>query len=362
MADARDVRFVAFHLPQFHPIPENDEWWGPGFTEWRNVVRARPRVPGHAQPDLPADLGFYDLRLPSALEAQAELARAGGIDGFCYYHYWFNGRRVLERPVSTMLSSGRPDFPFMLCWANENWTRAWDGKETDVLLAQHYSADDDVAHMTALIPYFRDPRYIRIDGRPVFLVYRTRSLPDPAATAARWRDVAAHHGLPGLFLCTVESAGWEVGDARPLGFDAAVDFQPRFDLLGPRQGVGRRDLLAARLRPTRRGKVDNAVFHYGDLVANSLAREEPAYPCFPGVTPGWDNSPRRQSGARILTGSTPELYERWLGGRLARYEPPASEANLFFVNAWNEWAEGNHLEPGQQWGPAHLAVHRRLRA
>lgn len=360
MADLVDVRCVAMYLPQFHPIPENNEWWGEGFTEWHNVAKARPRFPGHEQPHLPADLGFYDLRLREVLIAQAALAQQNGLDGFCFYHYWFKGRRVLERPVETMLSSRTPDFPFMLCWANENWTRRWDGEDSDVLLTQEYSAQDDVEHLSALVPYFRDPRYIRIDEKPVFLVYRARNLPDPKATAARWRRAAQEHGLAGIFLCSVESAGWEVGDPRPLGFDAAVDFQPRFDLLGPRLGVRKRARLLAKLFRGYRPFLRDSVYHYANLVTNSLAQRDPDYPFFPGVTPGWDNSPRRKSGARIVIGSCPELYERWLRARLARYEPASQSQNLFFVNAWNEWAEGNHLEPDARWGRRYLDCHRRL--
>ncbi len=173
------VRGIAFHLPQFHPIPENDEWWGKGFTEWTNVAKATPRFPGHYQPHLPADLGFYDLRLPEARAAQAELAARYGIYGFCYYHYWFSGRRLLERPVNEIWKSGEPDFPFCLCWANENWTRQWDGQNAQVLLEQHYSAADDLAHIRSLIPLFKDRRYIRVADRPLLLVYRASRLPEP---------------------------------------------------------------------------------------------------------------------------------------------------------------------------------------
>ncbi len=199
MSVAAPARLLAFYLPQFHPIPENDEWWGRGFTEWTNVTRARPLFPGHYQPQLPADLGFYDLRLPESRLAQAELARAHGIGAFCYYHYWFNGRRILQRPFDEMLSSGQPDFPFCLCWANENWTRAWDGMEREVLLGQRYSAEDDLDHIRWLCNAFADPRYLRINGRPLFLVYRIEDLPDPAATAERWRAEARALGIGELY-------------------------------------------------------------------------------------------------------------------------------------------------------------------
>ena len=181
------AKAIAFYLPQYHPIPENDQWWGKGFTEWRNVTRARPLYPRHYQPHLPADLGFYDLRLPEVRQAQAELAHAFGLHGFCYYHYWFNGRRVLQRPFEDVLASGEPDFPFCLCWANENWTRRWDGSDDEILLEQIYSEQDDRDHLLSLLTAFRDPRYIRIEGKPLFLVYRTSALPHPARTAEIWR-------------------------------------------------------------------------------------------------------------------------------------------------------------------------------
>src|ERR1700682_5554230 len=181
-------KLISMYLPQFHPIPENDEWWGTGFTEWANVTKARPKYRKHYQPHLPSDLGFYDLRLSETREAQAELAKRYGIHGFCYYHYWFNGKRLLERPFTEVLASGNPDFPFCLCWANENWTRRWDGREQETLLRQRYSPEDDRAHIRALLPAFEDARYIRVEGKPFFVVYRTGHMPDPRRTAEIWRE------------------------------------------------------------------------------------------------------------------------------------------------------------------------------
>lgn len=198
-------RVIAFYLPQYHPFPENDRWWGAGFTEWRNVVKARPLFRGHYQPHLPADLGFYDLRVPEVRQQQAALAERYGLSGFCYYHYWFNGHRLMQRPVEEMLASGKPDFPFMLCWANENWTRAWDGGEQEVLIRQEYSEEDDRAHIRYLLDeVFRDPRYIRVDGKPVFAVYRSALFPDMRRTIEVWREEAAARGAE-LYLCRVES-------------------------------------------------------------------------------------------------------------------------------------------------------------
>ena len=224
------IRAIAFYLPQYHPIPENDEWWGKGFTGWNNVVKATPRFPGHYQPHLPGELGFYDLRLPEAREAQAELAREHGINGVCYYHYWFNGKLLLERPLHDMLDSGRPDFPFCMCWANENWTRAWDGISSSVLMPQGYSEEDDKQHMRYLARIFSDTRYIRINGKPLFLIYRASHMPDPRKTANTLREEARKLGIGEVHLCRVESFLSEHDDPRNLGFAAAVEFQPDWSL------------------------------------------------------------------------------------------------------------------------------------
>jgi hypothetical protein len=346
------AKLIAFYLPQYHPIPENDAWWGKGFTEWTNVTRARPLFPGHYQPHLPADLGFYDLRLSEVREAQAELARQYGIHGFCYYHYWFNGRRLLERPFQEVLASGRPDFPFCLCWANENWTRAWDGQEKEVLLAQHYSAQDDVDHIRSLIPAFLDRRYIRLDGKPLFLVYRANRMPDPQATTDRWRTEASRHGIGDLFLCSVESFPDELEVPPRRGFDASVEFQPRwFDLLHHAEAQRPWDLMR-RLGLVKRATGRHHVIDYEACVNAAMRQPIPAYLRFPCVCPSWDNSARRSKGAFILENSRPDLYERWL--RHAVRQATTCPGNLVFLNAWNEWAEGTHLEPCQRWGRQYL--------
>ena len=340
---------LAFHLPQYHPIPENDEWWGPGFTEWRNVARATPLFPGHYQPHLPADLGYYDLRLPEVRQQQADLARQYGIHGFCYYHYWFSGKQLLERPVAEILSSGQPDFPFCLCWANENWTRRWDGQDQEVLIAQHYSLADDEAHLRALLPYFHDPRYIRIHNKPLFLVYRASALPDPRATTALWRQLAQQHGLDGLYLVKVESFPTERNRHPELdGFDAALDFQPDWGSLPPPLQPPLRWKLLHKLGLARPHPfLTNRVFSYPDVVAAMLARQPVPYPRFPCVTPAWDNTARRRNGgATILHGSTPSAFGHWLRAVLADQPTLGQLPEPFvFINAWNEWAEGNHLEP-----------------
>lgn len=361
------VLAIAFHLPQFHPIPENDEWWGKGFTEWTNVAKAKPLFRGHYQPHLPADLGFYDLRLPEARAAQAELAAEYGIYGFCYYHYWFNGRQLLQRPVNEILKSGEPDFPFSLCWANENWTRRWDGLEDEVLLQQRYTPEDDLAHIRALTPFFLDRRYIRVDGRPFLAVYRASKLPDPQGTTDLWRREAERAGLKGLFLARAESFADQHNDPRTLGFDCSIIFEPDWPAALHSRLARRKWWHRGRLRTAELAFHHNTICDYHEMVRHSLTAPTPSYPTIPCACPGWDNSPRRSKGAVIFTGSTPQLYEGWLSEVAKRQSACAaprqdggiSRESLIFINAWNEWAEGNHLEPDQKWGRAYLEATRR---
>lgn len=349
----KTVRTIAFYLPQYHPVPENDEWWSKGFTEWTNVTKAKPLFPGHYQPHMPADLGFYDLRLPEVREQQAALAKEYGIHGFCYYHYWFNGRRILERPFNDVLASGSPDFPFCLCWANENWTRTWSGGTDDVLLNQNYSHEDDLEHIRSLIPAFRDERYIRIDGKPLFLVYRTELLPNPARTAAIWREEAIKQGIGDLYLVRVESFINNI-DPQTIGFDAAVEFAPDWDYM--RLKLFNFDILRKLAKIGLFSKVltDNQVIDYDTLASCMMRKAKPEYLRFQGVTPSWDNSARRNK-ANIIINSTPDKYEEWLAYVIHKASNcVTSSPKLVFLNAWNEWAEGNHLEPDQKWGHAYL--------
>ena len=349
------MKLIAFYLPQFHPIPENDAWWGTGFTEWRNVAAARPRFVGHRQPRLPGELGFYDLRLPETRAAQAELARAHGVSAFCYYHYWFKGRRLLERPFAEVLASGEPDFPFCLCWANEPWTRRWSDRDGEILVAQEYSEEDDREHARYLAAAFADPRYVRVEGRPLLLVYRASALPNAERTAEIFRAEAVRSGLAEPYLCRVESDPWRERrvSLSELGFDGAVEFAP--DWLGLGEPVRRRSPKRA---PRGRAGGDK-IYDYGEVVRRSLAHEEPPDGWFRCVTPGWDNSPRRESGAVILDGSTPELYGAWLEAIVRRTASRPVPEQLIFVNAWNEWAEGAYLEPDTEFGRAYLEATRR---
>jgi lipopolysaccharide biosynthesis protein len=345
------VRLIAFYLPQFHPIPENDEWWGEGFTEWSNVAAARPLFEGHYQPHIPADLSFYDLRIPDVRAAQAELARTYGISAFCYYHYWFSGKRLLEQPFDEVLTTGEPDFPFCLCWANEPWSRRWHGRNEDVLQPQAYSHADDREHVRWLLPALADDRAVTIDGKPVFVVYQARDLPDPARTVEVWRDEIDRAGLPGIYLLTVET-GWDEGwDATQVGFDAKVMFRPQFTTLG-------------RL-PHRRidEKPDLKVYDYAAAARAFAEPDDVPYLHFETVCPRWDNTPRAGERGIVLHEATPELYQQWLEVVLGRTRQRSADERVVFVNAWNEWGEGCHLEPDVAFGRGYLeATQRALRA
>ena len=348
-ADEPLARLIALYLPQFHPVPENDAWWGAGFTEWTNVGRADPLFAGHEQPHLPGELGFYDLRLAETRRAQADLAREHGIHGFCYYHYWFEGRRLLEHPFERVLASGEPDFPFCLCWANEPWSRRWDGGSGELLQAQTYSEQDDQFHIASLLPALADRRAITVDGRPLLLVYRARSLPEPARTARTWRLAARRAGLPGLHLVAVETArdaGW---DATRLGFDAKLHFAPQFDLLRPLE----------QLNPDGCGEGPR-VYDY-QQVWPALADPAPVdYRRYEAVCPRWDNTPRARRAGVVLHNSSPAAYESWLTQAIRRAAAGASrDHRLVFINAWNEWGEGCHLEPDVAHGRGYLEATRR---
>jgi len=337
------VRLIAFYLPQFHPIPENDAWWGEGFTEWTNVRRARPNFVGHVQPRVPTELGYYDLRQASVRRAQADLARAHGIHGFCYYYYWFNGRRLLERPLDEMVASGEPDFPFCVCWANENWTRRWDGGNDELLVAQTYSPESERALAADLLPLFRDRRYIRVGGRPIVVVYRANLLPQPARAAATLRRVVAASGESEPHLVMVHVPG--LPSPLDWGFDAGVEFPPHSTEAQP---------LTAhieKLNPAFIGEV----WDYVSAARYAIGRELPDFPFYRGVMAGWDNTPRLQNNGHVFVNAHPENYRRWLAAMVAqtRERKPAEE-RIVFINAWNEWGEGCYLEPDAQFGRGYL--------
>lgn len=359
MSENQSIKPIAIYLPQFHPIPENDAWWGKGFTEWTNVAKSKPKFKSHYQPHLPADLGFYDLRLLETHIQQANLAKQYGIFGFCYYHYWFNGKLLLEQPIKLVLNNKQIGMPFCLCWANENWTRRWDGFDDDVLQAQQYNTEDDKNHIEYLINYFHDERYIKIDGKPVFIMYRSESHPNICEATEIWREHVKLAGFPDLFLIRVENFEKNI-DPKQHGFDAGLEFAPDFFDLGPSAPYidPIRDKIARALHNEKIFKneyFDNTIYLYPTLVEKTLAKEERTYKYFRSVCPSWDNSARRQRGATIYKDSSPALFENWLKTVVRRTISAFPESERFvFINAWNEWGEGCHLEPDQKWGHAYL--------
>lgn len=341
------VRVIAFYLPQFHPIPENDAWWGEGFTDWTNVRRAVPQFEGHYQPHEPDEfLGYYDLRDRSVQARQIELAKQYGIEGFCFYFYWFSGKRLLELPVENYLNDPSLDLPFCLCWANENWTRRWDGLDKDILIAQHHSDQDDLAFIQYVAKYLRDPRYIRVLGKPLLLVYRPSLFPDIRATAQRWRTWCRDNGIGEIYLAYPQS--FDFVDPAIFGFDAAIEFPPSFHLPDITRHV-----------KTYKG-FEGVVYEWRWYIARSENYPDPDYKLFRCVNPGWDNTPRRKNHGRVFHNSSPQLFARWLNNAFAdtlrRFDQ--EDERLVFINAWNEWGEGAHLEPDRRYGYAWLQAVR----
>lgn len=341
------ARLIAFYLPQFHPIPENDAWWGKGFTEWTNVRRATTFFPGHEQPRLPGELGYYDLvQQPGVQHRQVELAKLFGIGGFCFYFYWFGGKRLLETPILTYLQDSSLDMPFCLCWANENWSRRWDGLDKEILIGQNHSPEDDIAFIQYISRYFSDPRSIRIKGKLLLLVYRPSLLPSPRETAVRWREWCRDHGIGELYLVYPQS--FESVDPSEYGFDAAIEFPP--NNTAPPIITTAIAGLSQEFRGT--------IYDWTALAQRSENYVSPTYPLFRGVCPSWDNTARRQQHAGIFYGSSPRRYQRWLRNAIRdtveRFDEESER--LVFINAWNEWAEGAYLEPDDRYGYAYLTA------
>ena len=347
----KDTTFrpIAFYLPQMHPVPENDRWWGKGFTEWTNVSKAMPQFVDHYQPRLPGELGFYDLRCPETMYRQIELAKLYGIYAFCFYYYWFDGRRLLEGPVNMFLADKEMDFKFCLCWANENWTRRWDGTEQEILISQNHSKEDQITVFYNLNNYFQDDRYVRIYGKPVIVIYRPDIIPDTQKLVEIWRRESEKIGLPGLYIIASNAFGFD--SPEDCGFDAICEFPPHgLEVPEINSGLTRLNL-----------DYDGRVYDYADVVSmeiEKLATRGPtALPHFPSVMPSWDNEPRTPGKGHVFHGATPSLFHKWFN-RAAEYAtqnfPP--EERLVFINAWNEWAEGAYLEPDRRYGYANLAA------
>ncbi|MEO6917077.1 MAG: glycoside hydrolase family 99-like domain-containing protein [Chitinophagaceae bacterium] len=356
-------RIFSIYLPQFHPIPENDLFWGKGFTEWHNVASAKPQFEGHYQPHFPGELGYYDLRVQETMEDQAELASSHGIDGFLFYHYWFHGNPVMSIPLQNYLKHQKNKLPYFFCWANENWTRRWDGGETDVLLSQDYDPEETEKHLSYLFQYFNDPQYLKINNCPVLVVYKPLLIPDLEKWVDKVRSYCKRNNYPGIYLIYMLHQGQDNGaTVTASGFDSALYFEPSygtlpfhkykltlFDKIGKLAHLMKlKNQLPLVYRHNR--------IEYEDYVRYRMSkRPEESFKVFPMVFPSWDNTCRRKKGGgNIFVGSDPSKFKTWLKSVFTQYRSYTEEENLVIINAWNEWAEGNHLEPCVKWGRQYL--------
>lgn len=380
------ARVIALYLPQFHPIPENDEWWGPGFTEWTNVAKAKPLFRGHQQPRIPADLGFYDLRLSETREQQAKLAREAGVEGFCYYHYWFgNGKQLLERPFQEVLESGNPDFPFCLCWANHDWTnKTWTNRsgisKDTMMIRMEYSMEDHKNHFLSLLPAFKDKRYIKVDGKPLFMIYSAFQFPNVREYIGLWQDLARENGLPGIYFIggTQSTFSFRITDdgsrvasvpnlkssadvfnaVLDMGFDAVNSFGKR---RGEMLSEGRfQNLLRVILQ--KGGIPLGKKYDYLKTVSGYFAPEDSWENVFPTVLPQWDRSPRVGSSDGVYVNATPANFRKHMLQALDVVKDKSDEHKVIFMKSWNEWGEGNYVEPDLTYGHGFLdALHDTLK-
>ena len=346
------VRVIAFYLPQFHPTPENDRWWGKGFTEWTNVGKAKPLFKGHYQPRVPADLGYYDLRLPETRQAQADMAREYGIEGFCYWHYWFgNGKQLLQRPFNEVLNSGKPDFPFCLAWANHSWEDKQFNKDGGhkMLMEQLYPGDEDyIAHFNAVLPAFQDPRYIRIHGNPIFVVYSPKEIPNPPHFIELWQKLASQHGFRIHFVGHTSKIE-DLALFRQWGFDANVLIR-LFDVFKKDFSLWERINAKFQRIALKKGRR----IEYSRASQYFQGPEEQANDCYPTLIPNWDHSPRSGRSGHILINSTPEKFKKHIIKSFNNISHKTREDRIVFLNSWNEWAEGNYMEPDLKFGRGYL--------
>jgi len=338
-----DIRLIAFYLPQFHPIETNDKAWGKGFTEWTNVTKALPQFSGHYQPRLAGELGYYDLRLIEVQKRQIELAKNYGLHGFCYHYYWFDGKKVMDKPLQQILDNKDLNFPFCINWANENWTKRWDGLDQEVILKQNHTTEDDLAFLEAIKPILTDSRYIKVNGKPLLMIYRPQLFPDIKKSVKRWREHAIKIGLGELYL--VLSHAFEHIDPTSIGFDAATEFAPNsFNL---------KDITSE--QEFFNHNYDGHVYDYNSAINYSIAYSEPKYIKFRSLCPSWDNEARKPGKGTTLLNSSPANYSKWLEYLLYYTNKHRKEdEKLIFINAWNEWAEGAYLEPDRKYGYAYL--------
>ena len=379
MNNRTKARVIAFYLPQYHPIPENDKWWGTGFTEWTNVAKAKPLFKGHVQPHIPTDLGFYDLRMPEIREKQAKLAKEAGIEGFCYWHYWFGkGKRLLERPFNEVLISGTPDFPFCIGWANETWSnKSWNAKSKSLkdatLMEQTYIESEFDDHFYEVLPALKDKRYITVDGKPLFLIFSPYAMPDQRKFIDRWRELAHENGLPGIHFVGItnnismrEIGSYNSGKARIPSFDeAALHYnyllERGFDAVNSRGQLRAEMLAGSRVRSFIK-KILAKVFHIdmlskfkmSDINKYLFVKEDAWENAYPTIIPNWDRSPRSGKKAIIYTDSTPTEFKHQVEEALELVKGKQDEHKIIFLKSWNEWGEGNFMEPDMQYGHGYL--------
>lgn len=379
MNNRTKARVIAFYLPQYHPIPENDKWWGKGFTEWTNVAKAKPLFKGHVQPHIPTDLGFYDLRMPEIREEQAKLAEEAGIEGFCYWHYWFGkGKRLLERPFNEVLASGNPDFPFCIGWANETWSnKSWNAKSKSIkdatLMEQTYVESEFDDHFYEVLPAFKDKRYITVDGKPLFLIFSPYAMPDQKKFIDRWRELAKENGLPGIHFVGItnnismrEIGSYNSGKARIPSFDeAALHYnyllERGFDAINSRGQLRAEMLAGSRIRSFAK-KILAKAFHFDMLSKFKMSninkylfvKEDAWENAYPTIIPNWDRSPRSGKKAIVYTDSTPTEFQNQVKKALELVKDKQDEHKIIFLKSWNEWGEGNFMEPDMQYGHGYL--------
>ena len=348
------AKVIAFYLPQFHPIKENDEWWGKGFTEWHNVVKAKPLFRGHYQPKLPADLGFYDLRLPETREAQAQLAREAGVYGFCYWHYWFgNGKRLLERPFNEVVESGNPDFPFCLAWANHSWfAKTWDPNKKDKLLIEQLypGIEDNEKHFYELLPAFKDSRYIKIEGKPIFAIFKPLQVENVSVFIKQWQELAKKNGLPGIYFVG-QGVKKDIEAILAAGFDSVNH-----------EEVNR---IHAHLSKVVRGmkQIQRAVFKrprcydYAKAMKDMIIPEDNKENVFPTICPNFDHTPRSYTRGLVYTNNNPKTFYNHVKQILEIVNRKRNK--VVFLKSWNEWGEGNYMEPDDKYGKGYIVALRK---
>lgn len=352
---------IAFYLPQYHPTEHNNEWWGEGFTEWTNVAKAKPLYPGHYQPKIPADLGFYDLRMPEVRKKQAELAKKAGVTGFCYYHYWFgDGEQELELPFNKVVESGEPDFPFCLCWANETWSRKFWNKDgnvaekKDLAVQKYLGKEDDIKHFYSLLPAFKDQRYMRIDGKLIFMIYRPLAFENVTSFMNLWNKLAKENGLEGFhFIGYSLMADNEYDQIKDLGFDSICSCR-----LG---NTSKRNLFWLLRRVLSVFTKIPIIIPYKKIAPKLIQNIEKEHnDVYPTMLPNWDHTPRSGYNGYLYSNCEPQLFEKHANDVIKAVMNKPQNRRICFLKSWNEWGEGNYMEPDLKYGHSYIDALKRV--